>query len=204
MKNHIYTIGHSTHQIAYFLELLKTHQIDVIVDVRSVPYSRFNPQFSKAPFSSSLRANNIKYVFMGDEFGARCPDESCYIDGRVQYDLLANTKAFKSGINRIKLGLGHNYKMALMCAEKDPLECHRTVLVARNLEKEGFEVVHILADGATETHNETTARLLRQRKSEQGNDLFLTHNQIVEQAYKVLEEKIAFTEETESYQKKVM
>lgn len=204
MSHRIYTIGHSTHTIAYFLELLNHHSINALVDVRSTPYSQFNPQFNKETLSSSLHEHNIKYVFMGDEFGARCSDETCYIDGRVQYDLVAKTKPFKSGITRIKSGTKDNYRMALMCAEKDPLECHRTALVSRNLEKEGFEIVHILSDSTTETHDETTKRLLGQFKFNQSNDLFLSRDELVEQAFKKLEEKIAFTKTNEPHHKELI
>ncbi len=195
MANAVYTIGHSTHSIDEFLGLLKQHGIDVIADVRSAPYSRFNPQFNKDALSKSLRDIGIKYVFLGEELGARSSDSSCYKDGQVQFGALANTELFKSGIERIRLGVERDYKMALMCAEKDPLDCHRTVLVARNLEREGFNITHILSDGSLETHNAATERLVKQFKLHQ-NDLFLSEQELTEKAYKKQEEKIAYAEDS--------
>jgi len=196
MSGKIFTIGHSTHLVEVFLSLLKKHEINALADVRSAPYSRFNPQFNKEDLASALRDHGIKYVFLGEEFGARSSDRSCYVDGRVQYDRLAKTSLFRAGIERVRVGVDRGYNMALMCAEKDPLDCHRTILVARNLEKEGFRVVHILSDGSRETNEEATARLLKQFKMN-GNDLFLSDQEIADIAFKKQEEKIAYAEEIE-------
>lgn len=197
MRNVVYTVGHSTHSIEYFVDLLTKNKVDVVADVRSSPYSRFNPQFNKETLAASLREHCIKYVFLGDEFGARSLDRSCYIDGKVQYDRLAKTELFRSGVERVRLGVDRGYKMALMCAEKDPLDCHRTVLVSRNLEKEGFNVVHILSDGSTETQQSATERLVKQFKLHQ-SDLFLSDSELVEKAFKRQEEKIAYAEAQDS------
>jgi uncharacterized protein (DUF488 family) len=129
MTDAVYTIGHSTHSIGRFVELLKSHSVTAVADVRSQPYSRMNPQFSREPLKEALRNANIKYVFLGKELGARSENKSCYRDGQVQYDLLAQTDLFKRGIERVKEG-ARTYRIALMCAEKEPLECHRTILVA--------------------------------------------------------------------------
>lgn len=198
----IYTVGHSTHTLEHFVDLLNMNGVNVVADVRSSPYSRFNPQFNRESLSRSLREHGIQYVFLGEEFGARSPDRSCYVDGKVQYDRLAQTELFRSGIERVRLGVGRGYKMALMCAEKDPLDCHRTVLVSRNLEANGFEVVHILSDGSTETHKEATDRLVKQFKLHQ-TDLFLSEIELVEKAFKRQEEKIAYIEDQESAHKEV-
>ncbi|MCP4095880.1 MAG: DUF488 domain-containing protein [Planctomycetaceae bacterium] len=193
MKNVIFTIGHSTHPLEKFLGLLRRHGISVICDVRSSPYSRFNPQYNKDALSNSLRDYGIKYVFLGKELGARSNDPVCYSDGRVQYDVLAETELFQNGIERIRLGIDRGYKMALMCAEKDPLDCHRTVLVARNLESEGFSISHILSDGSLETQDEATARLIKGFNLDQ-NDLFLSAQDVTDKAFLKQEEKIAYTE----------
>ncbi len=199
MDSVIYTIGHSTHKIEWFIKLLEENGVDVIADVRSSPYSRFNPQFNKDTLALSLLNHDIKYVFLGDEFGARSSDLSCYIDGKVQYDRLAETEIFRAGIDRVRKGVERGYQMALMCAEKDPLDCHRTVLVSRELENEGFRVLHILSDGATETQAEVAERLIKQFKL-QSTDLFLSGSEIIEKAFKTQEEKIAYVEANQSLQ----
>src|SRR5690242_9735719 len=132
MEQTVYTIGHSTHAIEKFIALLKSSQIEAVSDVRSWPHSRMNPQFNRETLKRSLREAGIKYVFLGKELGARSEDRGCYRNGQVQYDLLANTELFKQGIERVKEG-AQKYRVVLMCAEKDPLDCHRTILVARKL-----------------------------------------------------------------------
>src|ERR1700733_525129 len=104
MTNRVYTIGHSTHSIERFIELLTAANINAVSDVRSRPYSRMNPQFNREPLKNVLRAANIKYVFLGKELGARSDDPSCYRNGQVQYDLLAQTEVFKQGIERVREG----------------------------------------------------------------------------------------------------
>lgn len=193
MSEVVFTVGHSTHPIDTFLKLLDRHGISAICDVRSSPYSRFNPQFNKEALSKSLGEYGIKYVFFGKELGARSEDPACYRDGRVQYGALARTKLFRSGIERVRLGVERGYKMALMCAEKDPLDCHRTVLVARNLEREGFNVSHILSDGSLETQDEATSRLVKQFNFDQ-DDLFLSAEEVIDKAFRKQEEKIAYTD----------
>src|SRR5258707_92198 len=128
MTDTIYTIGHSTHPIEQFVTLLKSVSITAVSDVRSRPYSRMNPQFNREPLKATLRAEGIKYVFLGKELGARSDDQSCYRNGQLQYDLLAGTELFRQGIERMKEG-ARSFRIALMCAEKEPLDCHRTILV---------------------------------------------------------------------------
>lgn len=189
-RNPIFTVGHSTHSIADFLGLLKQHGITAVADVRSRPYSQFNPQYNRETLEEALREAGIGYVFLGDQLGARSDDPACYTDNKVQYDLLAETDSFKEGLNRIGEG-SEKFRIALMCAEKEPLDCHRTILVARELEKEGFDVHHILEDGSTETHHDTMLRLLAQLRISH-DDLFRTEAEIFLEAYKKREAVIAY------------
>lgn len=188
----VYTIGHSTHALDAFLALLRRHRITALADVRSSPYSRYNPQFNRETLHDSLRQARIDYVFLGRELGGRGEDQSCYRDGRVQYELLAKTALFKSGIERLGQRIGAS-RHALMCAEKDPLSCHRTILVARALAEGGVAVRHILADGALETQDEAIARLRRALKLPDG-DLFRSQSEIVAEAYRLQGQSIAFEE----------
>src|SRR5712691_7200087 len=146
MSETIYTIGHSTHSIEAFVELLRQHGITAVCDVRSRPYSRMNPQFNREELKDSLKSADIKYVFLGKELGARSEDKNCYRNGQVQYDLLAQTKLFQDGIKRVEKGV-KEFRIALMCAEKEPLDCHRTILVSRKLFDDGLIINHILSDG---------------------------------------------------------
>ena len=189
----IFTIGHSTHSIDGFLGLLRQHGITALADVRSTPFSRFNPQFNKEKLARSLNAHDIKYVFLGRELGARSDDRSCYENGRVQYARLARTELFHRGLDRVMRG-AQSHRIALMCAEKEPLECHRTLLVARTLVEHGVPVHHILADGRLETHGDTMMRLLSALGLPH-EDLFRSRQELVAQALALQEERIAYVDE---------
>lgn len=189
----VLTIGHSTHSIEAFLDSLKKHGITAVADVRSTPFSRFNPQFSKGALEQSLRSHGIRYVFLGRELGARSGDPSCYDGGRVQYSKLAQTELFKSGLERVIEG-AREYRITLMCAEKDPLECHRTLLVARALTERGVEVAHILPDGRLEPHENTMERLI-ELVGLPTEDLFRSRQQLLEDALTRQEQRIAYVDE---------
>ena len=186
----IYSIGHSNHPIERFLELLQQHQITAVVDVRSTPYSRRNPQFNSKQLSATLKALSIAYVALGKELGARSEDPTCYEAGRVQYRRLAETALFNQGIERVLAGTAR-YRVALMCAEKEPLDCHRTLLVSRALETRGASVMHILADGQLEAHSQTMSRLIAKMGLAKG-DLFADRDQLIDQACAIHEQKIAY------------
>jgi len=141
----IYTIGHSTHPIDLFISILRNSQIDVVVDVRSIPYSQFADQFNKDNLKFILKTNNIYYIPMGDLLGARYEDNSLlFEDGKVSFEKVAKTKKFNDGIKRINDGLSKGYNIALMCSEKNPLECHRFSLISHFLDEHGYLVEHIL------------------------------------------------------------
>ncbi len=162
----LYTIGHSNHPIETFLDLLEQHGITAVCDVRSHPYSKYNPQFACKSLKETLKKHDIAYVFLGNELGARPNDSSCYAEGKVQYALLAQTPAFKEGIDRLNKGM-ESYRIALMCAEKDPLNCHRMILICRHLRAEKLKIKHILADGLLESQREAEQRLIETLSVEQ-------------------------------------
>ena len=189
----VFTIGHSTHSLEAFLALLQKHGVTAIADVRSAPFSRFNPQFNKNALERSLKEAGIKYVFLGRELGARSDDPSCYENGRVQYGRLAQTALFRSGIERVIRGT-QGQSIALMCAEKEPLECHRTLLVARALDQQGIAVAHILSDGRLETHRDAMERLLDVTGLPR-EDLFRSREDLLAQALARQEVKVAYVDE---------
>ncbi len=187
----IYTIGHSKHPLDRFVALLQQHGVDAIADVRSTPYSRFNPQFNREKLQGSLAAAGIRYVFLGEELGARSKDPGCYDEtGRVSYAKLAATPAFRAGLDRLQAGM-REHRIAIMCAEREPLECHRTILVARELEKLGVPVGHILADGSLEPNRDAMQRLATDLKLV-GTDLFRTPEELIEEAYEAQGARIAY------------
>lgn len=192
-KPKVFTIGHSTHEFAQFLELLKHHLVDTIADVRSTPYSHWQPQFNREKLEVTLKAHGVTYIFLGKELGARSDDPACYEKGRVQYRKLAKTSLFRSGIRRV-LNESQCMNIALMCAEKDPLECHRTILVARELVDRGSKVVHILASGELESHGAAMKRLFALHNLSE-HDLFQTTEELRDQAYAAQEKDIAYTNE---------
>ena len=191
-RHPVRTIGHSTHSMDVFLGLLQQHSVTAVADVRSAPFSRFNPQFNKDALEGSLNSHGIKYVFLGRELGARSDDPACYENGRVQYVRLAQTELFKSGLERVMSG-SREHIVGLMCAEKEPLECHRTLLVARALVEHDITVDHILADGKLEPHEATLERLL-DLHGLPNEDLFLDQEQRVAEALARQEERVAYVD----------
>lgn len=189
----VYTIGHSSLTIERFIALLQQHGITAIADVRSQPYSRLHSQFNKEALSAALQAAGIAYVFLGKELGGRASAPSCYVNGQVQYDRVAKTPAFEAGMKRLERG-GDSYQVALLCAEKDPLNCHRTLLVARELSKRGVDVQHILNGGELESQDDTHARLLRETKLDAG-DMFRSRDDLVEDAYRMRSSEVAYRKE---------
>lgn len=194
MRKSIFTIGHSNHTVEHFAALLAAHGVTALCDVRSKPYSQRNPQFNRQPIRRSLRQYGIAYVFLGLELGARSQDRSCYDNGKVQYERLAQTDLFRAGLARIQKGV-EKYRIALMCAEKEPLECHRSILIARNLETLGFDVQHIHADGKAESHPQALMRLIRLLKLSP-DDLFRTRELTFADAYRIQADRIAYQNDT--------
>ncbi len=162
LKQHnLYSIGHSNHSLETFLGLLELHHIQVLVDVRSKPYSRYSPHFNSQELKTSVKAQGLKYVFMGQELGGR-PDERDFYDaeGRVFYNKVAASGLFQDGLARLENGL-EKYRVAMMCSEEDPTRCHRHMLISRVLLEHGIVVQHVRGDGTLQSEVE-----LRQTKAE--------------------------------------
>jgi len=186
----VYTIGHSNHALTRFLQLLRVHRIDAIGDVRSSPYSSRHPWFGREALQRALHASSIAYVFLGASLGARPSDPECTIDGRVSFARLAQTPTFRAGLDRVLRGSA-SHRLALLCAEKEPLHCHRAILVGRELARRGVRVVHILADGTLERHEESERRLLALVGLSQG-DLFESPEALLARAYDLQGTRIAW------------
>ena len=191
----ILTIGHSRHPLEAFVALLQRHHANAVADIRAAPYSRFNPQFNREPLAGSLAANGIEYVFLGLELGGRSDDPSFYDKGRICYDRLGGTQSFQRGLDRVMRGAA-SHRMALMCAEKEPLECHRALLVAPALEARGVTIGHILADGRLETHADAMDRLLAMHDDPRQGALFVRSGERVERAIARQAERFAHRDET--------
>ena len=189
----VFTIGHSNLEIRKFVALLKQHGVQAIADVRSSPYSQYNPQFNRELLQRALQEQGIAYVFLGEELGARRSERECYVEGRADYELISQTPAFRRGIERVTQG-AVKMRVALMCAEKDPIECHRCILVSPHLRRQGLQVLHILSNGVVENHDQTEQRLLQLFALEE-KELFRSPDDVVAEAYKKQGEKVAYHEE---------
>ena len=147
----LYSIGHSNQSQEDFLALLRAHKIDCVVDVRSVPASKYSPQFNMDEIRWFLKRNGVQYLYFGDEFGARRTD--CIDDtGQVNFELAVQTANFQHGADRLMSGLEKGYHISLMCSEANPLECHRFSLVSRYFYEQGLDVQHILKDAELASH----------------------------------------------------
>lgn len=149
-----WTIGHSRHEFDVFANLLGKFDIDVVVDVRSVPMSRIAPQFNQVSLKKSLASVGVDYIFMGPELGGRPDDDEMYdAKGFVLYNRVAESDLFLEGIQRLRQGLA-THRVAIMCSESSPVGCHRHLLIGRVLASEGVEVVNILNDGSSVSYTE--------------------------------------------------
>jgi uncharacterized protein (DUF488 family) len=157
----IYTIGHSNHVESKFIELIQLHKIQIVLDVRSSPYSQRFPQFNRDDLKNILMKSKMEYAFFGEWFGARQPDKAYYTsDGWLNYLIFTKSLIFNEGVNRLDIILGKGLNPVLLCAEKDPFNCHRAIMVSRALSLKGYEIRHVLEDGKILTQAELDLRIL--------------------------------------------
>ena len=188
----VLTLGHSNHPPEVFIGLLVRHGVDEVIDVRSAPYSRYASQFNYEGIHRMLEDIGIGYAYLGGELGGRPVDRSCYdSDGRVQYDRVAATDAFGDALRRVARVADEN-RVALLCTEKEPLECHRTLLVARALADRDVDVAHIQYDGFLESHDDAMSRLLNLHKLPLHGDMFRTRADVVAEAIDRQARKFAY------------
>ncbi|HPV52318.1 MAG TPA: DUF488 domain-containing protein [Smithellaceae bacterium] len=186
----LFTIGHSVHTVEEFVGLLTLHSINALCDVRSSPYSRYSPQFNRESLKEDILKRGIAYIYLGAELGPRSSDPSCYENGKVQYQRLAEKEIFQQGLSRLRKGL-ETYRIALMCAEKDPLTCHRMLLICRYLRGESIHIRHILEDGSLEDNRDTEQRLMKLLKIDPA-DLFSSEEEQIRRAYELQADKVAY------------
>ena len=187
----IYTIGCSNRSQDELLTALKKYSIQVVVDVRSVPYSSFTPQFNQEPLRKLLTDNKIIYISFANEFGARRIENSVYINNTVDFNKVSQLDIFKKGVDRVLDGLKKGYVIALMCTEYNPIDCHRFSMVSRAFSKiPNISITHILNENKCISNEELEEKMLNEFKLQP--ELFETKEQLIDQAYKKLENRIAF------------
>jgi uncharacterized protein (DUF488 family) len=191
----IFTVGHSSQAIEDFIQQLKLHEIQVLADVRSIPYSSRYPHFSRESLQKSLIVDAIRYLFLGRELGARRDESECYVDGRASYAAITKLPNFIRGIDRLLDGT-EKRRIALMCAEQDPLTCHRTILICRELARHGVTIRHICRGGELETHEHAERRLIAEEfGGDEQADLFAgapSTDTRLNEAYDVRANRIAY------------
>ena len=207
------TVGHSNYGMKAFISLLQRHKITAVADVRSFPYSRFLPHFNREALKKALEQEEIHYVFLGQELGARPKNRTCYVEGKAVYEKIAATDDFYKGTQRLLKG-AEKYKISLMCAEKDPVTCHRAILVCQHLRHADLEIHHILGNGDLESHVHLEQRMLlkhgftnfiefqeiqNQLSLFSGNSSLLTREESLDQAYRLQGDEIAYVEKKEKH-----
>ncbi|MGN1350189.1 MAG: DUF488 family protein [Anaerovoracaceae bacterium] len=157
----LFTIGHSQHEIDYFMKLLKKYHIDSVCDVRSIPYSKYAGQYNRENIEKTIARSGMQYAFMGASFGARPAEKALYCEeGCLDFERVRKSEGFLRGFHHVMQGLQQGRNIALMCTEKDPFDCHRAILVSRAFALAGVEVNHILADGTLQHQNQLNERLM--------------------------------------------
>ena len=192
MESHqIFTIGHSTLSFDTFVSALAAYGVNVVADVRSAPFSRFNPAFNRDLLKRELKSRGVEYLFVGKELGGRPADSACYENGRASYARMAQTDLFLSGLDRVIQG-SKVHRIALMCSEAEPLNCHRTLLIARALTERGVAVTHIERNGQSASHADVEARLLTLVGLSE--NLFRTRDEVLADAYEIQTRRVAYAE----------
>ena len=191
-ENRVFTIGHSTLAIRTFLNLLRKAEITAVADVRSSPFSRRMPHFSRNELRATLKENGMKYVFLGKELGGRPSTQNLFCDGVADYEKMALEPAFLEGIERVASG-SKEHTVALMCSEHNPLDCHRCLLVGRVLAERQLPLSHILNSGRIADQREIEDKLLGAAESAT-DDMFSPRGDRLAKAYRLRAKNVAYRE----------
>lgn len=208
----LYTIGYATKPLESFIAHLKQYNINAVADVRSVPYSKIFHDYHKENIAAELSKHSIRYVYLGDELGPRSKDEAHYNEcGQVQFDRLMASELFQQGLERLSAGIEKQFNIALMCAEKDPATCHRSLLIgyylAHHLQENNSDLtlptqlLHISHNGEIETQNDLEIRV--SKLNSQHEDLFMSEEQANNEAYKIQLRKTSFINKELAKKKKL-
>jgi uncharacterized protein (DUF488 family) len=155
----IYTIGYGSRTVEELISVIRQYAITYLVDVRTAPYSRYKPEFSRQPLAAALSAAGIHYLYMGDRLGGRPDDPACYTDGRVDYDKVRATPRYTQGIERIHTAFAQQRRVVLLCSEGKPEMCHRSKLIGETLARLGIPLLHIDEADTLRTQDEVLVRL---------------------------------------------
>ena|SRR5688572_1601258 len=155
----VYTIGYGARPLEEFIAALQSNGIEYLIDVRTAPYSKFKPEFSKELLQHHLERAGIRYVFMGDTLGGQPKDASCQTDGKVDYDKVRTQPFFEAGLQRVRQAFQQQHRIVLMCSEGRPEQCHRSKLIGEALAAAGVPMCHIDDDGALISQTEVIERL---------------------------------------------
>jgi uncharacterized protein (DUF488 family) len=188
----ILTIGHSRHTLERFVALLREAEVTAVADIRSAPMSRFAPHFNKKALAESLAAQGVEYVFLGKELGGRPERVEMYTQGVADYEKMAASPEFRAGLALLAKA-AERYRLAVMCSEADPLDCHRCLLVGRALADDGVDVGHILASGDVITHEGAEDRLLELENLADADLLGASRAERLAEAYRARNRKAAYT-----------
>lgn len=202
MVNTVYSIGYSGFSINDFIDTLHTNKISLVIDVRSTPYSQYFSDYNKDNLEKILEKSGIYYRNYVSEFGARQEERKYYThDGYLDFELFAKSPAFLSGFDKLVKSMKQDYTFALMCAEKDPFNCHRTILVARAFYNAGYKVIHLLPNKCKVTQEDIEARLLKKYFPDRNQitlfSEFLSEEEYINQAYKKRNAEIGYSIEEE-------
>ena len=196
-QERVFTIGYTAFDTEQMIKVLKAHNIHCLIDVRTVPASAHLPQYNRSILESVLKKTGIRYRHY-PEFGARQEDSKWYnTEGYLDFERYMESEAFKSGIHKVQEGMRLGYRFTLMCAEKDPINCHRAIMVARGFSKAGNDVAHIRVDSTGRDYLETQQELERRLMLKHGDNpdqmsLFETMDERIERAYRKQNEAIGY------------
>lgn len=200
IKIEIYTLGHSNYPFDKLIEILKKYNINCVVDIRAIPYSKYNTQYNKEYFQSNLKKLGYTYIYMADEFGVKRKTIESYNDqGYADFEKVILEDDFKKGIQRLKVGCDKGYKIVLLAAVQEPIRCPRAILVGRQLVKEGFDVKHIMHEGDLKSQTDLEELLLEKYFGQRdqltidtllGNSI--SRDDMINESYKLANKEIGY------------